>query len=188
MFLRGQGTADKSIASSRLILIGGGVRAGKSRFAQQLGESGPYRKRIYVATAVACDRSMRQRIARHRRQRGRRWVTWEEPTKLPERILNHPLKPHTFLLIECLPTFLTNLLMAGDSLKAIQRRVGLLVKALRRPGLTVAVVTNEVGCGIIPASPIARQFQELLGWVNQTVARSADEVWWIWAGIPIRVK
>ncbi len=179
---------DEALFSSRLILVTGGARAGKSRFALELAEQGPFRKRLFVATAVACDPEMRLRIANHRRSRDGRWVTLEEPVRLPERIPVSQLSPRNLILLDCLPTFLTNLLLAGQSHAQIQKRIRSLLKACRRPGLSCILVTNEVGLGLIPDHPLGREFRDLLGVVNQQVACVSDEVYLLVAGLAMRLK
>lgn len=173
---------------SRLILVTGGARAGKSRFAQRLVERGPFRRRLFVATAVACDEEMAARIARHRGSRNGLWSTLEEPTQLPARIPKKFLAPGGAILFDCLPTFLTNLLLEGLPESAIRSRMGRVLRACQKPGLTALFVTNEVGLGIVPEHPQARKFRDLLGTVNQQAARAADEVYLLVAGLPVRVK
>ena len=122
MFSRGGRTAGVSSRraspsrnSKRLILVTGGARAGKSRFALALAQRAPSSRRLFIATAVACDPEMKARIARHRRERNGLWKTLEEPADLPQRIPKRFLSKGSFLLMDCLPTFVTNLLMAGLS-------------------------------------------------------------------------
>jgi len=186
----------------RRILITGGAKAGKSRFAQDLAERGAYRRRLFVATAVACDSEMQERIARHRRSRcagGRGgvsangnhcglWTTLEEPTHLPERLPKAFLSSKSVILLDCLPTFVTNLFLQGVSQVQIQERVRKIVQACNRPGLTTLFVSNEVGLGVVPDHPLGREFRDLLGVVNQQVAQVAEEVYLVVAGVPLRVK
>lgn len=174
--------------SPRLVLITGGARAGKSTFAQSLAEEGRYRRRLFVATAVACDAEMRRRIAVHRRSRDGLWKTVEEPLRLPERIPSQFLTQGSLLLLDCLPTFATNLLLAGHSEKKIAARLDTLLNACRKPGVTALLVTNEVGLGIVPDNPLGRRFRDLLGLLNQRAAAAADEVYLLVAGLPMRVK
>ncbi len=173
---------------SRLILITGGARAGKSRFAQQLAETGPFHKRLFVATAVPCDSEIRRRIVAHRRSRDGLWTTLEEPTRLPEQLPVSFLAKGHLILLDCLPTFLTNLLLEKKTDAQILSRVRRILQRVRRPGLTTLLVTNEVGLGIVPEHPLGRQFRDLLGQVNQEVARVADEVYLLVAGLPMRLK
>ena len=179
---------DEVFSSPRLIVITGGARAGKSQFAQKLGEQNGYLKRVFLATAVACDREMKDRIGRHRRSRNGLWTTLEEPADLPARIPKKLLQKGNLILLDCLPTFLTNLLLKGRSPQAIRRQVAQLIRVVHQPGLTVLVVTNEVGLGIVPENALSRQFRDLLGSVNQQVAKAADEVHLLVAGIPVRLK
>ena len=173
---------------SRRILITGGARAGKSRFARELAEQGNYRQRFYVATAVVCDPEMREKIARHRKERDRRWKTVEEPLRLPERLPLERLASPSVFLIDCLPTFLTNHLLQKATPSGILRRVDRLVQSCRRPGLTAIWVTNEVGLGVVPDHPMGRRFRDLLGEANQRAAAAADEVYLLVAGLPVRIK
>ena len=196
MFLRGGGTSrasslyprDEAFSHPGIVLVTGGARAGKSDFALKLAEQADIRQRLFVATAVACDRQMRDRIIRHRKARNGQWVTLEEPMDLPERLPKPHLTPGSLILFDCLPTFITNLLLARRSHAEIQSRVQALLKACRRPGLSAIFVTNEVGLGIVPNHPLGREFRDLLGTVNQRMARVADWVYLLVAGIPVRLK
>ena len=187
MFLRRGGT-HAVFSSPRQVFITGGARAGKSRFAQGLAEQGPYRKRLFVATAVPCDPEMEERIARHRRNRNGLWTTLEEPIRLPERLPKKFLSSGNVILLDCLPTFVTNLLLAGVSSVRIQKRVRQILQLCRRPGLTCLFISNEVGLGIVPDNPLGREFRDLLGAVNQQVAQVANEVYFLVSGIPVRLK
>ena len=178
----------KPLSASRLILITGGARSGKSRFARKMAEGSKAGRRLFVATAVGCDGEMLSRIARHRRERDGRWATLEELTRLPERLPASYLSPGGVILFDCLPTFVTNLLMARHSHASIRKKVGAVLKACRRPGLTSLFVSNEVGFGLVPEHPLGREFRDLLGTVNQEVARSADEVYLLVAGLPVQIK
>ncbi len=182
MFLRGGGTV------SRRILITGGARSGKSRFALSFGGKAPYSKRLYVATAIACDPEMARRIARHQKERDGQWQTLEEPLRLPERLPKRWSPEGNLVVVDCLPTFLTNLLLEGFSHRQIQTRVGGLLSALKRQGLMAVFVTNEVGLGVVPDHPLGREFRDLLGQVNQRAACACDEVYLLVAGLTTRLK
>jgi adenosyl cobinamide kinase/adenosyl cobinamide phosphate guanylyltransferase len=200
MFLRRGGTEPTS--SPRLILVTGGARAGKSRFALSRADHTSCSRRLFIATAVACDPEMKARIAKHRRERNGlcaearggasssagRWKTLEEPADLPSRIPKRFLSKGSFLLMDCLPTFVTNLMLAGSSDRQVIVRLRKLLWAFRKPGVTALVVTNEVGLGLVPEHPMGRRFRDLLGTVNQEAARSADEVYLLVAGLPMKVK
>lgn len=178
----------KRAEAKRLILVTGGARAGKSRFAQTLGEESRCRRRLFLATAVPCDAEMRQRILRHRQARNGQWTTLEEPTLLPERLPNRFLSRGSVVLFDCLPTFASNLLLQKNSERQILSRVRRLLRVLQRPGVQPIFVTNEVGFGVVPDHPLGRRFRDLLGAINQEVAKESDEVYLLLAGIPMRIK
>lgn len=188
-----------SVSRAHLIFMTGGARSGKSRFALELAEGGPFRKRLFVATGVACDSEMKARIARHRKAREGRfgarhhsgkggWHLLEEPIDLPERLPKRLLTPGSFILVDCLATFLTNLLLAKNSAPQIHRKIDALLTTCRRPGVTAVFVSNEVGLGLVPEYPLGRRFRDVLGAVNQKVAEAADEVYFLVAGIPMRLR
>ena len=157
----------------------GGVRSGKSRFAQALAEGmGP--SRCFVATAEVRDQEMAARVARHRADRGEGWATVEEPVDLAP-LLDRP----EVVLVDCLTLWLTNLLLAERDVATERRR---LVDALAaaRPG--VVLVTNEVGFGIVPVNDLARRFRDEAGWLAQAVAEVCDEVHLCAAGLPLQLK
>lgn len=173
---------------SKLILITGGARSGKSRFALKLAQQSRFKRRFFVATAVATDAEMRLRIARHRRERDGLWKTLEEPTHLPEKLPKKFLQPGSLILLDCLPTFITNLLLAKRSPTQIERKMKTVFRTLQRPRVTSILVTNEVGSGLVPETPLGRTFRDLLGKVNQQAADRADEMYLLVAGIPLKVK
>lgn len=179
MFLRWGGT---------LILITGGARSGKSRFAQRLAEQSEARWRFFIATAVDCDSEMSAKIARHRRDRGRYWKTLEEPLYLPEKLAKTSLRAGSLCLFDCLPTFVSNHLLAGEKPARILSRVRRLLNVFRGSDNTTLMVTNEVGWGVVPDSPMGRTFRDLLGEVNQEAAGRADQVHLMVSGIPWRIQ
>jgi len=178
----------EAFSVSRLIFVTGGARSGKSRFALSLAERGSFRRRLFVATAVACDGEMRRRIRRHRKERNGFWLTLEEPLRLPERLPASHLRPGGAVLLDCLPTFVTNHLLARRSSDSIRHRVRRLLARCRRPGVTTFLISNEVGLGLVPENALGRRFRDLLGVVNQQAAQAADEVYLLVAGQPLRIK
>lgn len=171
-----------------MILITGGARSGKSRFAQQFAEQSGSSRHLFIATAVACDSEMKTKIARHRRDRGSRWKTLEEPLRLPEKLPKSFLKAGNLCLLDCLPTFVTNHLLAGRRPPQILSRVRRLLDALQKSESVSLVVTNEVGLGVVPDHRLGRMFRDLLGEVNQEAAKRAEEVHFLISGIPWRIK
>jgi adenosylcobinamide kinase/adenosylcobinamide-phosphate guanylyltransferase len=177
---------------AHLTLVLGGVRSGKSRFAEQLAALQP--PVTYLATAEAGDPEMAQRIARHRERRAQLpfpWHTVEEPWHVAQAVQNHGATGS--VLVECLTLWLTNLLVGLPERPAqddanILAMMNRLVEAVQIVPARVIVVSNETGCGIMPTNALARRFGDLLGEANQRLAAAATEVHWCMAGIPVRVK
>ena len=167
-------------------LVLGGVRSGKSRYAQQLAEQS--RHVVFVATAKVTDDEMRAKIDRHREDRPNEWLTVEEPLDLPKVLGQHELGCEV-MVVDCLTIFAANLMEAeGENEKAIESRVEALCEALRAVRCSVVVVSNEVGSGVHPVSPLGRRYRDLLGEINQRVARIADDVVLMVAGLPLALK
>jgi adenosylcobinamide kinase/adenosylcobinamide-phosphate guanylyltransferase len=167
-------------------LVLGGVRSGKSRYAQQLAEQS--RHVVFVATAKITDDEMRVKIDRHREERPKEWLTVEEPLELAKELAQHDLDCEV-IVVDCLTIFAANLLEAeGENGAAIEGRVEALCDALRAIRCSVVLVSNEVGSGVVPAYPLGRRYRDLLGEINQRVARVADDVVLMVAGLPLALK
>ena len=162
-------------------LVLGGARSGKSRYAEGLA-SGLAGRKIYIATAEPADEEMTVRIAAHRARRGPEWSTLEVPLALVEALRE---TGEAFVLVDCLTLWISNLMLGG---REIAPEVGRLIAALRAHRGTVAVVSNEVGLGIVPDNPLARRFRDEAGLVNQRLAEACDEVVLLAAGLPLRLK
>ena len=161
-------------------LVLGGARSGKSAFAERwVRERGG--RPTYLATGRAWDDEMRERITRHRADRGDVWETVEEPVDLVGalRRVSGPV------LVDCLTLWLTNLMMAERDVEA---EGGTLVAALAEIEGDVAFVSNEVGQGIVPADPMSRAFRDHAGRLHQRLAAAVDEVHFVTAGIAQRLK
>ena len=172
---------------SKVILVTGGARSGKSRFAEKLAE-GFAPTRGYLATGQAGDAEMAERIARHRGRRGGDWVTVEEPLELTGAAARVD-GLYSVLLVDCITLWLSNLLFRcpGGAAEALRRVEGFTAsfEALRTP---LIIVTNEVGMGIVPEHPLARSFRDLAGEANERIAASANEVYVTISGLPLRLK
>jgi adenosylcobinamide kinase/adenosylcobinamide-phosphate guanylyltransferase len=178
-----------ALTSIMVSLVIGGARSGKSRFAQSLG-NGAHRA-IYIATARAEDAEMEARIAAHRRMRPADWHTVEAPVEIGE-IMERHRGQCDFLLLDCLTVWLSNFCwehrekaehdIEAASLTEIARVAGTAAEA------HVVLVTNEVGCGLVPESALGRFFRDLQGRVNQEAARLADQVFHVVAGIAVSIK
>ncbi len=168
----------------RLVLVGGGVRSGKSAFALA------YARRlaghpVFLATARAGDDEMVARIGRHRAERGAAFETREEPIALVEAL--QAIAADRLVLVDCLTLWLSNLLLGDVPDDAILARVDELARTARaRPGTTV-VVTNEVGMGVVPESALGRRFRDLAGMAHQRLAQAADETYAAILGVVVRL-
>jgi adenosylcobinamide kinase/adenosylcobinamide-phosphate guanylyltransferase len=169
--------------AARLTFILGGARSGKSGFAEQLA-SGSGLQPVYIATAEPLDPEMQQRIDRHRSRRDQRWRTIEAPLELPTAIWQHA-GTDRFLVIDCLTLWLTNLILAGRDVESESDR---LLAALAETEAAVAVVSNEVGLGIVPLGELSRQFVDATGRLHQSVAAAAGRVVMMVAGLPLELK
>ena len=169
--------------SESLVLVLGGARSGKSRYAESR-IAGISARRVYLATAEARDEEMAQRIAEHRRRRGDAWQTVEEPLELASALASAG-GAHTAILVDCLTLWLANLIEAGRDPQAETDR---LLAALPGVGATVIMVSNEVGLGIVPDNAEARRFRDAAGRMHQSIAARADEVVLVVAGLPHVMK
>lgn len=169
--------------SNGLTLVLGGARSGKSAFALKLGGAlaGP---KVYLATGQAGDEEMALRIGRHREERGDGWHTIEEPRDIVP-IID---RAEGVLLLDCLTLWISNLLFAGLDDKEIIKRADALALASSSAGARVIAVSNEVGLGIVPENALARRFRDLSGAANRLMAERATEVWFVAAGIPLKMK
>ena len=165
------------------LLVLGGARSGKSRYAQARIEAHPGRL-AFIATAQAFDAEMEERIARHRADRGSRWRTLEAPLDLPDAI-GLAAREADAVLVDCLTLWLSNRMLAGADLAADRAALAASLAAAAGP---VVLVANEVGLSIVPDNALARRFRDEAGWLNQTVAALAGEVHLMVAGLSIRMK
>jgi len=164
-------------------LVLGGARSGKSAFAEQLiVESGL--ARIYFATATAGDDEMRSRITHHRDRRGESWITVEEPLALVDALTREATHGRA-VLVDCLTLWLSNLMLAERDPEVEARRLTRFLGVAKYP---VVFVSNEVGLGLVPETPLGRGFRDAQGRLNQTVAATVPNVVFIAAGLPLWLK
>ena len=173
-----------------MILILGGARSGKSALAERLASQ---RERVlFVATAEALDADMERRIAAHRSQRPSAWRTLEEPLDLASAIPT-ALESYEICLLDCLTLWVSNLLLKMEDNPNMERdilaEVERLLEVYERSSATWLVVSNEVGLGIVPPTPLGRQYRDALGRVNQAIAARADKVYFmVKSGLALDVK
>ena len=181
-------------AGAAVIYITGGARSGKSTLAEAIAKG--WDRALYIATARALDPEMVQRVAAHRARRPAHWRTFEGCRGLAEAVEGW----QGGVLLDCVTNLLTNLMLdmpvdwehpGPNSSK--KRRIGPgraegLMGAVRRQGNPLVLVSNEVGLGLVPDYPLGRAFRDGAGWVNQRLARLADQVYFCVSGIPLRLK
>ncbi|HLH60132.1 MAG TPA: bifunctional adenosylcobinamide kinase/adenosylcobinamide-phosphate guanylyltransferase [Ktedonobacteraceae bacterium] len=191
----------------RLILILGGARSGKSAFAERLA-AGSGKTVAFIATATSGDDEMRERITRHRASRPQEWLTIEEPLDLAG-ALWQAYKLADVAILECVTLWLSNILLQQpgenghevqgneeeritsslfdeQSMQHIEELIATIQNA--QAGKTLILVSNEVGLGIVPAYPLGRIYRDTLGYVNQRLARAADRVYLMVAGLAVDIK
>jgi adenosylcobinamide kinase/adenosylcobinamide-phosphate guanylyltransferase len=164
-------------------LVLGGARSGKSAFAEKLiGES--TLTKVYVATATAGDDEMKNRIAQHRVRRGEGWTTIEEPLALVD-TLTREATHNRAVLVDCLTLWLSNLMFAERDPDVEARRLARFLGVAKYP---VVFVSNEVGLGLVPETPLGRAFRDAQGRLNQMVAAAVPQVVFMAAGLPLWLK
>jgi adenosylcobinamide kinase / adenosylcobinamide-phosphate guanylyltransferase len=178
-----------STRRNTVTLVLGGARSGKSHYAQRLGEGAD--RVVFVATAEARDDEMRRKVEHHRNTRPPHWQTVEEPLALAEAIARHG-SVCDLMIIDCLTFFAANLVEAKmddpDDPDRGKSAIEALCLALQSPPCPVVLVSNEVGSGVVPEYESGRRFRDLLGEMNQRVARIACNVLLLVAGLPLVLK
>lgn len=166
----------------KIILITGGQRSGKSRYAEELAlklTPNP----VYVATAHIWDEEFRQRVVRHQERRGPQWTNIEE-----ERLLSRHDLTGRVAVIDCITLWLTNFFTEDNCPERVLEQVRKEFDRFTDHDATYIFVTNEIGCGGVSDNAVQRRFTDLQGWMNQYVASRADEVIWMVSGIPVTIK
>ena len=170
-----------------IVLIIGGCRSGKSRYALEMAGRFGERKKIFIATCVPRDAEMRERVRRHQAERDQSWTAIEAAIDLPAAVSDNSCKGY-LLIVDCLTLWIANLLLETEDFQDIEEHVRRLIRSLESAQCPVLLVTNEVGTGIVPENRLARQFRDTAGLVNQKVASGSDRVVWMVAGIPVAIK
>lgn len=170
----------------RIVLILGGARSGKSSFALK-DAGGKEGKKAFIATAEAKDNEMAERIKTHRKERGKKWETIEEPIMVSDIILSLP-DDFKVMVIDCLTLWLSNIIERG---LPIEQEIKGLESALKERSVktdNIYLISNEVGLGIVPDNVLARIYRDASGRLNQKMAEIATEVYLMVAGIPLLIK
>ncbi len=182
----------------KLILVLGGARSGKSTHAETLAQKSGGDSVLYVATAEARDEEMRTRIKQHQQERPETWLTLESPLNVGQNIQDS-WNNQIVILIDCLTLLVSNILLAcpdQDNISenhaviqdAVLQEMEDLIKFLDKTNTTIIVVSNEVGLGLVPPYELGRTYRDILGRTNQYIAKYADEVLLMVAGIPLQIK
>lgn len=183
----------------KIVLITGGARSGKSTFAEKEVAS-LNAHTAYIATAIAFDEGMKNRIKKHVAQRPSEWTTFEKPTQVHE-IIEEVNEKHDVVLLDCITVLITNTMfqdkldfdrLTEEEVDAVEEKIKMdlraLVAAIKKTNLTFYMVTNEVGAGIVPENRLARIFRDFAGRANQYLASEADDVYFVVSGIPMKIK
>jgi adenosylcobinamide kinase/adenosylcobinamide-phosphate guanylyltransferase len=172
------------MSTGRIIVIGGGVRCGKSAFALELARSLGTR-RLFIATAEALDAEMRERIERHRSERGQDFETLEVPLAVPEALERAQTD---VVVVDCLTFWLSNLLLRDATDAQIEARVAALLHSLSARRFHSILVTNEVGMGVVPDNALGRRFRDCVGHAHQQLAALSDELYFGVLGSMLRLR
>lgn len=182
----------------RLIFITGGARSGKSSLAEKMAKEFK-QEVVYVATAIAFDEGMKDRIERHQKQRPQEWKTIEAYHDFERMLKNKHFREAEIVLFDCLTVMVTNNMLdqeidydrsSMDQVAAVEAAIQLQVEkllAVTQDKITI-IVSNEVGMGIVPSYKLGSYFRDIAGRMNQLVAKSADEVYLTVSGIPVKIK
>lgn len=180
---------------TKFTFILGGARSGKSSYAQKLAEDSG-KVVTFIATAQAWDDEMKARIQKHRQDRPAEWRTLEIQKDVSAYLIQHPQQAEIYLL-DCITLLASNIFMQfieGDLVNeatakiALENEIAELIKYINEHNEEWIIVSNEVGLGLVPPYQMGRVYRDLLGWANQSLAREADSVLFMAAGIPMKVK
>ncbi len=170
---------------SKITLILGGARSGKSTYAIALAKK--YKKVAFVATCQALDKEMAERIELHRKTRPQNWKTFEESKDIASLLMKIE-NGFDCIIIDCLTLLVSNLILSGIKEKQILEKINAMLANLRKKKAKTIIVSNEVGLGIVPKNKLARNFRDIAGKINQIIAQESDTVFFMVAGIPMQLK
>jgi len=169
----------------KITLILGGARSGKSTYALSLAKK--YKKVAFIATCQGLDKEMRERIRLHQESRPKHWETFEEPRDLTG-LLEKINSSFDCILVDCLTLLVSNLVLAGAGQEAVIKNIEDLLFFLGKKKARIILVSNEVGLGLVPVNKLGREFRDIAGKINQIAASRANEVLFMAAGLPMKIK
>ncbi len=169
----------------KVIFVTGGAKSGKSSFV--LSEAAKHEgQKAFIATAEALDEEMKNRIEKHKGERGEGWDTYEEPLQIAETIAKLAGR-YRVIVLDCLTLWLSNAMHRNADIE-LEMEKFLNILRHKKTDSHIYIVSNEVGAGIVPENKLAREFRDLAGTMNQRVAGVSDEVFMVVAGIPVKIK
>lgn len=181
---------------SKIVLVTGGSRSGKSTFAENLLQGKD--NVLYIATAVVTDKEMEKRVEKHKKQRNQKWATYEGYKDL-DKILEED--SNKYVMLECVGTMVTNLIfdesydfekINGEEIGALSLRIRTEIEktiiAAKEKDKELVIVTNEVGWGLVSEHRLGRIFSDILGHINQLIAKLCDEAYLVSCGLPLKLK
>ena len=171
----------------KIIFLTGGTRSGKSQLAVEMAKRISDKKVLFVATCVPEDNEMKKRIILHKRNRPTYWKTIETKIDILKG-LKDIKTDFEAVIIDCLTLFVSSLLMNSEGEKGVKKKMADLIEFVSSAPYTTIIVSGEVGAGIAPENKLAREFRDLAGIANQIAAKYADEVYFVVAGIPVKIK
>lgn len=177
----------------KIILVTGGARSGKSKFAETLALKLGNGRSAYIATAQVFDEEMAHRIKLHKERRGKNWITFESPFNA-DKTISYAAETFDVILFDCVTIYLSNFLCAAnlDDVEKIncdaENLIGALINAAENSNATIIFVSNEVGAGIVPENKLARIFRDIAGLANQQIAAHSEKVFLTVAGIAVDIK
>ncbi|MEG0844105.1 MAG: bifunctional adenosylcobinamide kinase/adenosylcobinamide-phosphate guanylyltransferase [Romboutsia sp.] len=184
---------------SKIILVTGGARSGKSNFAEELCIE-QNNDTAYIATSIPFDNEMKDRVKKHKKSRPQDWQTYEIYKDIYS-IIEHIDKKHKTVILDCVTLLVNNLIFTCgididnsncDEInrleKYIKEQVDKLLSEVKRTDLYFIVVTNEIGLGVVPESKLSRVYSDIVGRINQQISKESDEVYFVVSGIPMKIK
>jgi adenosylcobinamide kinase/adenosylcobinamide-phosphate guanylyltransferase len=169
-----------------ITFILGGARSGKSQFAIKLAKE-KTKKVAFIASCKPLDLEMKKRIMLHKKARPIHWQTFEEPRDIVS-VLKKIGDKFELILIDCLTLFISNLLLKSFKEASIEYEVNKILSTLKKIKAKSIIISNEVGLGIVPENKLARDFRDIAGRMNQLVAAKSNEVFFMTASIPLKIK
>ncbi|WP_028828396.1 bifunctional adenosylcobinamide kinase/adenosylcobinamide-phosphate guanylyltransferase [Proteocatella sphenisci] len=183
----------------KIIFITGGARSGKSTFAEKYCKDGG-ENLAYIATSEILDIEMKDRIQKHRSQRGDQWTTYERSIFL-EKYVHDILENHDYVLLDCITMYISNIMFSQkydyedismDIVNLIENEIKTSIEEIleiaKKAKGNLVIVSNEIGMGIVPDNRLSRIYRDYVGRVNQTCAQQADEVYLVVSSIPVKIK